>query len=146
MNTLALFNPSFASDVFDAFDRGFGLIPTGSSAIGFSPRVDVRETDDAYIMDMDLPGLSEKDVEINLKDRVLSISSIQEAKKEEKKTEDGIEYLVRERHSSSFARRFTLPEDIDTEKVEANFKNGVLTVTIPRKAEAQPRQIQIKSA
>ncbi|HNY17924.1 MAG TPA: Hsp20/alpha crystallin family protein [Treponemataceae bacterium] len=53
---------------------------------------------------------------------------------------------MRERRSSSFERRFTLPEDIDVEKVEANFKNGVLSITIPRRPEAQPRQIMIKSA
>jgi HSP20 family protein len=78
---------------------------------------------------------------------VLSISSIKEAKTEEKKKDsEGVEFLIRERRSSSFARRFTLPEDIDVERVEANFRNGVLTVTIPRRPEAQPRQIQIKSA
>jgi HSP20 family protein len=140
MNTLSLFNPSYANDVFDIFDRGFG---TGYA----TPSVDVRETPEAYLLDMDLPGLSENDVEISLKDRVLSISSIKEAKTEEKKKDsEGVEFLIRERRSSSFARRFTLPEDIDVERVEANFRNGVLTVTIPRRPEAQPRQIQIKSA
>lgn len=138
MNTLSLFNPAFTPDIFDVFDRNFGTT---------TPSVDVRETGDAYIMDMDLPGRSEKDVEISLKDRVLSIASVQEAKTEEKtKDEDGCEYLIRERRSSSFSRRFTLPEDIDTEKVEANFRNGVLTITIPRRPEAQARQITIKSA
>ncbi len=140
MNTLSLFNPNYANDVFDIFDRGFGTTYA-------TPSVDVRETAEAYLLDMDLPGLSENDVEISLKDRVLSISSIKEAKIDDKKKDaDGVEYLIRERRSSSFARRFTLPEDIDVEKVEANFRNGVLTVTIPRRPEAQPRQIQIKSA
>ena len=83
---------------------------------------------------------------VGLKDRVLAISSVKEAEAEEKKTDDGQEYLIRERRSSSFERRFTLPEDIDVEKVEANFKNGVLSITIPRRPEAQPRQIMIKSA
>jgi len=138
MNALSLFNPTFNQDVFDIFDRNFGTNV---------PSVDVRETAEAYVMDMDLPGRSEKDVEISLKDRVLSISSLEEAKTEEKKkTDDGCEYLIRERRSSSFSRRFTLPEDIDAEKVEANFKNGVLTITIPRRPEAQARQIAIKSA
>ena len=146
MNALSLFNPALASDVFDAFDRGFGLYtPLANPAIT-APRVDVRETPTAYLMEMDLPGLSEKDVEISLKDRVLTISSIKEASKEEKKTDEGVEYLIRERHSSAFERRFTLPEDIDADNVEANFKNGVLSISIQRKAEAQPRQILIKSA
>ena len=138
MNALSLFNPTFNQDVFDIFDRNFGTNV---------PSVDVRETAEAYVMDMDLPGRSEKDVEISLKDRVLSISSLEEAKTEEKKkTDDGCEYLIRERRSSSFSRRFTLPDDIAAEKVEANFKNGVLTITIPRRPEAQARQILIKSA
>lgn len=147
MNTLSLFNPTFASDIFDAFDRGLGL---GSSATqsAYTPRVDVRETAEAYVMDMDLPGLTESDVEISLKERVLSISSIEEATRTDKKekAEDKTEYLIRERRTSFFARRFTLPQDIDAEKVSAVFKNGVLTITIPRKPESQPRQILIKSA
>jgi len=138
MNTLSLFNPTFTPDVFDFFDRE--LTRT-------TPNVDVRETETAYIMEMDLPGLTEKDVEINLKDRLLSITSEQEVKKEEeKKDSSGAQYLIRERRSSAFSRRFTLPEDIDAALVEANFANGVLTITIPRKPESQPRQIQIKSA
>ena len=146
MNALSIFNPSFSNDVFDAFDRGLGLFAPVSAAGLAAPRVDVRETGEAYVMDMDLPGLTERDVEINLKDRVLSISSVQEAPREDKKKEEEIEYLIRERRSASFSRRFTLPEDINPEKVEANFKNGVLTITIPRKPESQPRQIQIKTA
>jgi len=138
MNSLSLFNPTFTPDVFNFFDRE--LTRT-------TPNVDVRETETAYVMEMDLPGLSEKDVEINLKDRLLSISSMKEAKKEDEKKESTEEhYLIRERRTSSFSRRFTLPEDIDAPHVEANFINGVLTITIPRKPESQPRQIQIKSA
>jgi HSP20 family protein len=138
MNTLSLFNPTFTPDVLNFFDRELA---------NSTPDVDVRETGDAYIMEMDLPGLSEKDVEINLKDRLLSITSVKDAKKEDEKKDDaGAQYLIRERRTSSFSRRFTLPEDIDASKVEANFINGVLTITITRRPESQPRQIQIKSA
>ena len=56
------------------------------------------------------------------------------------------EYLIRERREEPFARRFTLPQDIDSEKVEASFRNGVLSIKVPRKPESQPRQILIKSA
>lgn len=138
MNALSLFTPTFNQDVFDIFDRNFGTTV---------PSIDVRETNEAYVMDMDLPGRSEKDVEISLKDRVLTISSLEETKTEEKKdTDEAGEYLIRERRSSTFSRRFTLPADIDAGNVEANFKNGVLTITIPRRPEAQARQILIKSA
>jgi len=138
MNTLSLFNPTFTPDVFNFFDRELART---------TPNVDVRETETAYILDMDLPGLSEKDVEINLKDRLLSITSVKEVKNEdEKKDSSGTQYLIRERRTSAFSRRFTLPEDIDAAQVEANFTNGVLSINILRKPESQPRQIQIKSA
>lgn len=142
MNTLSIFNPAFASDLFDAFDRDFYL----PAASGFSPKVDVRETAEAYLLDMDLPGRSESDVELSLKDRVLTISSVKEAVKEDTKADSKAEYLIRERRETPFVRRFTLPQDIDSEKVEANFRNGVLSVKVPRKPESQPRQILIKSA
>ncbi len=141
MNSLAFFNPRFTSDLFDVIDRNLAdLVPSQATPQVVSPKVDVRETPDAYILDMDLPGLTEKDVEINLKDRVLSISSKMEEKKEEKK--DG-EWLIKERRSSCFSRRFTLPQDIDAEKVTAEFKHGVLSVDIPRKPEPQAKQIAI---
>ena len=141
MNSLAFFNPRFTSDLFDVIDRNLGdLVPSQASTPVVTPRVDVRETPDAYILDMDLPGFTEKDVEINLKDRVLSISSKLEEKQEEKK--EG-EWLIKERRSSCFSRRFTLPQDIDAEKVTAEFKHGVLSVDIPRKPEPQAKQIAI---
>ncbi|MBO7163850.1 MAG: Hsp20/alpha crystallin family protein [Spirochaetaceae bacterium] len=141
MNSLAFFNPRFTSDLFDVIDRNLGdLVPSQASTPVVTPRVDVRETPDAYILDMDLPGFTEKDVEINLKDRVLSISSKLQEKQEEKK--EG-EWLIKERRSSCFSRRFTLPQDIDAEKVTAEFKHGVLSVDIPRKPEPQAKQIAI---
>ncbi|MBR2361885.1 MAG: Hsp20/alpha crystallin family protein [Spirochaetaceae bacterium] len=141
MNSLAFFNPRFTSDLFDVIDRNLAdFVPSQAAPQVISPKVDVRETPAAYILDMDLPGLTEKDVEINLKDRVLSISSKMEEKKEEKK--DG-EWLIKERRSSCFSRRFTLPQDIDAEKVTAEFKHGVLSVDIPRKPEPQAKQIAI---
>lgn len=141
MNSLAFFNPRFTSDLFDVIDRNLAdLVPSQATTPVVSPKVDVRETPNAYILDMDLPGMSEKDVEINLKDRVLSIASKMEEKKEEKK--DG-EWLIKERRSSCFSRRFTLPQDIDAEKVTAEFKHGVLSVDIPRKPETQAKQIAI---
>ncbi|MCI6663120.1 MAG: Hsp20/alpha crystallin family protein [Treponema sp.] len=141
MNSLAFFNPRFTSDLFDVIDRNLGdLVPSQASTPVVTPRVDVRETPDAYILDMDLPGFTEKDVEINLKDRVLSISSKLQEKQEEKKEGD---WLIKERRSSCFSRRFTLPQDIDAEKVTAEFKHGVLSVDIPRKPEPQAKQIAI---
>ncbi len=150
MNALTFFNPRFTSDLFDVIERNFSdyLPSTNSTHSGsVSPRVDVRETKDAYTMEMDLPGMSEKDVEISVKDKILSISSVKEEKasrKEEDEKDGG--WVIKERRSISFARRFTLPDDINAEKITASFKNGVLIVDIPRKPEAQPRNIQIKAS
>ena len=142
MNSLGLFNSSF-SDMFDALDRSF-LVPVTASA---TPRVDVKETDDAYIMEMELPGYKDKDVEISLKDRVLSISSKRE-ESSEKKAESGekaSEYLIRERRMTSFSRKFTLPADINPDAVHAEFKDGILEINISRRPENQPRMIEIKT-
>lgn len=94
MNTLSLFNPTFTSDLFDVMNKTMidflpaftdGNPPTAK----LTPKIDVRETKDSYLMEMDLPGRTENDVEINLKDHVLSISSKIEEKKEEKKMVNG---------------------------------------------------------
>ena len=146
MNSLALFNPSLAAELWNTMDNDFvDFFPavTKGSKMGFVPSVDVMETKENYILDMDLPGLTEKDVEINLKNRMLSISSKKEEKKEEKKEGD---WLIKERRSSSFTRKFTLPDDIDADKVNATFTNGVLKITIPRKTEEVAKKIAITAA
>lgn len=108
------------------------------------PRADVIEKKDAYVIDMELPGFAEDDIAIDLKDRVLSIASVKKAKDEKKPDENT--WLLKERRCMSFSRSFTLPEDIDAENVSANLKNGVLTISIPRKAAAQARRITLQSA
>ncbi len=146
MNSLALFNPSLAAELWNTMDNDFvDFFPavTKGSKMGFVPSVDVMETKENYILDMDLPGLTEKDVEINLKNRMLSISSKKEEKKEEKKEGD---WLIKERRSSSFTRKFTLPDDINADKVNATFTNGVLKITIPRKTEEVSKKIAITAA
>ncbi|MCM1321366.1 MAG: Hsp20/alpha crystallin family protein [Bacteroides sp.] len=146
MNALSLFNPRFTSDLFDALDRNFpeymSETARNRSITPALPNVDVRETKDAYLLDMDLPGLTDKDVEINLKDRVLNVSSRKKAETEDKK--EG-EWLIHERRSMQFSRHFTLPDDIDTENVAASFKNGVLSITIPRRSESKARTIPISA-
>ena len=143
MNTLSFFNPRFTSDLFDVIDRNFCDFDTPARSI--TPRVDVSETKDSYVLEMDLPGKTEKDVAIDLKDRVLTISSekVEKDAKAEKKDEDAGKYLIKERIATQFSRSFTLPEDIDTEGLTAKFQNGLLTITIPRKAESKVRRIAI---
>lgn len=144
MNELALFDSLF-NGTMDGMMNGFGC------RAGSMPTVDVRQTGDAYILEMELPGRCEHDVNIELDHNTLTISSKTEeekAAKDEKAEKDRKEkskYLIRERRTSSFRRSFTLPDDVNEEAVNASFKNGILTVEMPRKAPATPKRIAIKA-
>ena len=109
-----------------------------------TPRVDVKEEDNAYTLEMELPGRTEKDVDIELDHDNLTIASKTEETKEEKKDKKS-KYILKERRSSSFERRFTLPADVDTETITANFKNGILTINMQKKAIAAPKRIAIEA-
>jgi HSP20 family protein len=146
MTALGFANPRFTSDIFDVIERNFSNYFDRQSEKASVPKVDVREGPDAYILDMDLPGMTEKDVDVSFKDQILSITAARadSARKDEKaseKTDD--KWLVRERVFASFARHFTLPNDIEAESIKAEFSNGVLTITIPRKPEAKRAKIAI---
>jgi len=105
--------------------------------------VDVKETEKAYVLEAELPGLDEKDVEIRLDGSTLTLQSKKEEKEEkEGHTGDG-NYLIRERRYSSFSRSFKLPDNADKESITASFKNGILSLEITKKNEAQARLIQI---
>jgi HSP20 family protein len=139
---LSFANPRFTSDIFDVIERNFSnYFDRGHERVNV-PKVDVRETTEAYVLDIDLPGMTEKDVDVSFKDQVLSITA---AQKEEKPVEknDTRKWLVRERALTSFARHFTLPNDIDAENIKAEFSNGVLTIAIPRRAETKTAKIAI---
>jgi len=105
----------------------------------FTPRFDVKDTKDAYVIKADLPGVKEEDVEVSLNGSLLTISG----KREEEHREEGDSYYAMERSSGSFARSFTMPQGIDGNDVSAELKNGVLSVRIPKKPEAQPKRIAI---
>ena len=142
--------------LFDDFDSGFWRSPfSGSlfdvrpfrrrnSDLTASPAVDVSETDKAYEITADLPGMDEKNVEVKLANGILTIKGEKQDEKEEKQKD----YCRRERSFGSFERSFQVPEDVDGEKIEASFKKGVLSVTLPKKAEAQKsaKNITIKAA
>ncbi len=109
---------------------------------GVMPAVDIRETESGYLMEVDLPGHTEKDVEVKLDNNLLTISSRKDEKHEEKK--DG--YLVKERRYASFSRSFVLPDEIDREKIDAQFKNGVLTLSFAKTPSAKPKLIEVKKS
>jgi HSP20 family protein len=105
-----------------------------------TPAVDVKEEEKRYLMEVELPGLTDKDIELKVEDNILTLSTRKEESKEEKKNG----YLLRERRSAEFCRTFVLPQDADRAEVKAEFKNGLLVVDIPKKPEAQPRKIDVK--
>lgn len=133
--------------LFDHFWRGVDM-PTWSRGEGvpsmLMPRLDVAETEKAYEVTVELPGIEERDIEMTLADGVLTIKGEKKAEKEDKKRGS----LHVERTYGAFERSLALPADADDEKIEAKFKNGVLTATIGRKPDAKPatKRIDIKTA
>jgi HSP20 family protein len=109
-----------------------------------TPAVDITESNKAFELTADLPGLNEKNIEVKIANGGLTIMGEKKDEKEEK----GKDYHLSERHFGSFQRHFRLPETVDVEKIEATFKNGVLHVTLPKKPEAQKseKKIEVKSS
>ncbi len=138
---LIRYNPD-SVDLLDTVSRWFDDFVSEPffGATSF-PAVDVRETDSEYLMEVELPGLSEKDVEVKLDNNLLTISSHRDQKREEKKNG----YVLRERRAAHFTRSFVLPDAVDREKIGAEFKNGVLHLTFPKIPAAKPKTIAVKS-
>jgi HSP20 family protein len=124
---------------------GFEMDPFAwpEMAMADTPAVDVSERDNAYEITVDLPGLDEKSIQIKLSDGGLLIRG----EKTEDKEEKGKQYYIHERRTGVFQRYFQLPPGVDTDKIEATFKKGVLTVTLPKTPEAQKavKQITVKT-
>jgi len=112
---------------------------TGETTM-FAPRFEVKETKDAYVFKADLPGIEEKDVDIQLTGNRLTVSGKREA--EERQEND--RFYAYERSYGSFSRSFTLPDGADVEHAEADMKSGVLSISVPKKPEHQPRKISLK--
>ncbi len=143
MKTVTLY-PTL-ENVMDSFFNDFrGLRSAPASytlpkSFGF-PSIDLKETENAYIMEAELPGYDEKNIQVHVDNKRLTIESAAEEEKEEKS--EG-KYLIKERRSHSFSRVFQLPESADSDAVRAVFKNGVLTLDIKKRPESQKRLIQI---
>ena len=105
----------------------------------WAPAVDIHETDDGFMVTADLPGVKKEDIEIDLKDSTLTIKG--EKKFEEKAPKEN--YIRIERSYGKFIRSFSLPNNIDSEKIKATFNNGTLELNIPKKEDAKPKQITI---
>jgi HSP20 family protein len=125
-------------DLFDEFWRGFGLAPSWPVERGprdFTPRLNVRETDEEIVVSAELPGLEEKDFDLSLEDDILTIKGEKRSESEEER--EGYRHV--ETVSGSFQRRLRIPCEVDAEKVKATYKNGVVTVVLPKPPEARPQ-------
>ena len=134
---LARCNPNLASlRNLDRLFEDFG----GIQFTGGAPRVDVREDDGHLYFDAELPGWSKDDVTITVENDILTIRGERAAKTDV----EGQNYHIRERRSGSFTRNFQLPTVVDSAKVAAVLKDGILTVTLDKREEVKPRQIEVK--
>ena len=123
-------------DLFsDLFDNAIGYTASESW-----PKVDIEETDEAYLIKAELPGMKKDEVAIVIRNNVLSISG----EKKEVREEKSKNLHRRESYIGSFCRNFSLPDQVATDKVDAEFKDGVLRLTIPKSEERKPRRINIR--
>jgi HSP20 family protein len=148
MKTIATYRPNTIQTALNDFDRYFesffgdSFLSPAARVFNHLPGVDIRETESSYVLDMDLPGYDEKDLDIHIDGSSLSISSKQEEARDAHKDEGT--YILRERRLSAFSRSFKLPENANPEEVSASFNNGVLNLEIKKRAEAQKRTIHIE--
>lgn len=127
--------------LFDDFSRGFPTLG-GSDVAKLMPSMDVTETDKEIEISTELPGLEEKDVQINVADNLLTIRGEKKAEKEEKDKN----YRLVERSYGSFERTLELPDGVDADAIKATIAKGVLKVTVPKPAPAQAKKIEVKPA
>lgn len=133
--------------LFTDFERGWGFesprlaIGAGPVARSAWPRVSVNDTGSELRLRAEVPGLSEKDLDVTVEQSSLTIRGQRQAD-----VPEGYSVHRQERGAMSFARSFTLPCRVDAEKVTANLKNGILEMTLPKVAEEQPKQIQVRAS
>jgi HSP20 family protein len=126
-----------ARTVEEALDRFVGR---AFSQNAWVPAIDVNESEDRFVVTMDLPGLEPDEVQVMFEDQVLTVRGTREFSKED----EGVHYHRIERSYGSFARSVRLPQAADGAKIEASFDKGVLTLEVPKRDEAKPRAIEVK--
>jgi HSP20 family protein len=144
MNNVTRWNPTTAyltnrEPFFRLFDSFFNSDAQGEETRAWVPPVDIQENGDAYLFHAELPGMSKEDIHITLENSVLRLSGERKFEKDAKKEN----YHRVERTYGTFTRTFTLPTQVDPEKVQAAFENGILTITVPKAEQAKPRRIAI---
>jgi HSP20 family protein len=140
------FPPFTVADDADPVNRLFRRMfsePMGATASSmlWTPSVEVADTPEALVLTAELPGLSERDLTLTLDQNLLTIAGEKKSEREVKKDDE--RYLLTERYYGSFQRAFTLPASVDAERISAVFDKGVLTVTLPKTAQAKGRVIDV---
>ena len=129
---------SFRDEVNRLFDLSWPSRDTGRFS-GWSPALDVADDKDNLVVSVELPGLKKEDIHISLHDGVLTVSG---ERKQERETKEGGTFRS-ERHFGKFQRSVTLPTTVDGNKVNAAYKDGILTIDLPKAEEAKPKQIAV---
>ena len=124
-------------DIFRKFNESFFDVDNESA---WTPRVNVSEKGSEYEITAELPGIKKEDITLDLKDNRLTIKGEKKAEKKEEKEN----YLRVERSYGSFERSFYINDDVDVANVNANYKDGILHITLPKKEEAKPKQIKVE--
>lgn len=144
MTTIARFEPfrGFANlqdQVNRLFSESFRTHGEESALTAWAPAVDIYETPNELVVKADLPDVNEKDIDIRVENNLLTIRG--ERKVEKSVSEEN--FLRVERTYGSFSRSFSLPNTVNAEAIAADYKNGVLTVTLPKREESKPRQVKV---
>jgi HSP20 family protein len=125
-------------DEIDRFFNGFGLDLNVSDSV-WSPTVDISETENQYEVNAEIPGLKKEDIKLSVEDNVLTLSGERKVEKETDKKN----YHRIEREYGKFERSFRLPKEVDAENIKAKYKNGVLTVQLPKTEAVKPKEIAV---
>lgn len=133
--------PSFRREMDRLFERFFEDWPEFEALAEWSPKLDVSETKDAYVVKAEIPGVEQKDISVTLENQILTIKG---EKRQEKEEKDEKRHRI-ERSWGAFARSIRMPANVEGDKVNAAFKNGVLTVTLPKAPGAKGTTIPVKA-
>ena len=140
MNTLSIWNPIHEMDELFHNRLASVLGGEGLQSVAWSPVVDIEESGEAYTIRAELPGLSKEKVKVTVENGVLTLSGERDL---ERRVETKTFHRV-ERSHGTFTRSFTLPDDVDSESVAANFKDGLLEIQIAKREEAMPKSIEVR--
>jgi len=143
MKLIPYFGRSETPVVRNLFEDFFNGFPFGDSFLesrgSWSPSVDILEKDGNLILRAELPGLTEKQIDLKVEGNTLTLKGERKMENEDKKSN----YHRIESYYGSFTRSFQLPETVEIDKINAEYKNGVLTITLPQKPEVKPREIPV---